>query len=242
MSVQRHATELKRVVEAWDAYSLAKEKSIPSDLASEFRNYFPEFTMRGFSAELQKLLARDRLEEMHPVGGYLRALSVTEGAPQPQLSPLVRFFIRIIEGEIEIMVRMAILFVDPSERTEERYGAVAAQGWRFESADIPGAEMGDGSGNAFHHFPHVQPINAWEKQGKGLFPPEWDEPIAGAEALVAPTWTESRPAIPLRCSRPAGVIIAAMAALYGSNMTHVILETAARDELERELHEVTGRR
>ena len=240
MNLQHHADEINRVVEAWHTYSDAKQRSVPNDAASRFREYFPRFTMRGFTTELRSFMRRDRTDQMHALGGYFQALGVTEGSPQPQLSPLVRFYMRIVSGEIELMVRMAVLFVDPSERREDRYGAITAHGWRFESADIPGGEMGDGTGDGFHHYPHVQPINAWEKKGKGLFPVEWTDPIAGAEALVAPDWNEARPAIPLRCSRPAGVVIAAMTALYGSNTTHRILETTARDKLRQELEEVTG--
>ncbi len=228
---------VKALVQAWDADAQVLPKEVATDEAHRYRESFRSFTYKGFSKELDTFIASNDKSNWKAIGGFLRASPVQIGHP-PVLFPLVRFFVRVIDGHVELMVRLATFFINFTENEidQSASGAIDAHGWRFETADVPGGHAGDGTTEAFHHYPHAQPITAWSLKGKGLFPPNRDVPHPHEKRLVASMWNESRPAFPLPCDSPVGVVVAAMTTLYGSVRTKRILEKTPNDQyLQRDI-------
>ena len=231
---------IKALVQAWESHARSLTLSVPTDEAHRYRDVFDRFTYKAFLNDLDNFKRSVSKTEWTEIGGFLHAPPIEIGHP-PVLFPVVRFVMRVVDGQVELMVRLATFFVNAtqSDIDPEVYGAIDAHGWRFETADVPGNDQGDGLGESFTHYPHAQPIMAWAKKGKGLFPPNREEPFAHEMRLLAPAWNESRPAFPLSCNTPAGVIIAAMTTLYGSVRTNRMLETTPNDPaLKREIKAV----
>lgn len=219
---------VQMVVRAWsDASRIPHD--VKTDSASEYRHGFDAFSMGGFDEDLRRFIRMDKKAQADwtQVGGFLHARPIEVGSPI--LFPLVSFVVRVTGAHAELMIRIASFFLDLTEE-EEKYGGLDAHAWRFETPDAPGSDAGDGTGDSFHHFPHAQPIMAWVKDGPGLFPPKREGPFGKEDArLTAQKWNENRPAFPLPCSSPAGVVISAMAALYGNKKTIDILAPMSRD-------------
>jgi hypothetical protein len=222
------------VVRAWSDISSTLDRSVTTDEAYNYREVFDAFTAEAFSRAVKDFKSKAVDEDWFELPGYLRARPVNVG--EPTLFPLVRFVVRVKKNELEIMVRLVTYFVNESETAidVELYGSLDAHGWRFESPDR--LDPGQESSERFHHYPHAQRIMAWTKDGEGLFPPGLGNIPKHNERLRAMKWNESRPAFPLGCDSPAGVVAAAVASLYGADITaemveHVNLDDAVVKEL-----------
>lgn len=223
--------EVEAVITAWSDASRMRVRTVTSDDASDYLGYFQSFSITNFKSELKGFRSKRHDDKWVPFSGYLTAKPVDVGSPA--MFPLVKFVMRVKADELELAIRLVTFFVNETETEIDQnlYGSIDAHGWRFETADS--ASPDDTVTTAFHNYPHVQRIMAWEKNGLGLYPPEMANPPAKSQRLQSAKWNESRPAFPLPCASPAGVVIAAIASLYGAEETTKMLETISLDRSVR---------
>lgn len=168
--------------------------------------------------------------------GFYSAAAVevrTRDGSGPQvLWPLVAMELREKNSLLEISLRVGIFYLDSDQ--------VAAYGWRFDSADSDG----DGTGLGFHHYPHVQQISSWEQGRLNFMPPKYKTPLP----KDVTDWVqedrqvlETRPAFPLACSTPAGLMVAVLVAIYGGRGAMNIVAGAGVSPM-REFHSLTSNR
>ncbi|MDB6427100.1 hypothetical protein [Curtobacterium sp. 20TX0008] len=202
---------------------LAWEASSPADIdstspADAYRNYFSRTNAQVLRKHLNEYeKARGEVKINYVQDCFLPAPIAT--ADGLALYPVVMFGF----GKRDDMPNMNVRIVTYYEQDARLY----ASGWRFELPD-GGPDGGPGTGDHFHHFPHVQAISSWQKivdgsDDKGFHAPFWYDPDVNA-GLNRRHVLESRPAFPIPCTTPAGVIVCVIAALYGSNGARRILE------------------
>ncbi|WP_217182977.1 hypothetical protein [Streptomyces sp. AC495_CC817] len=184
-----------------------------SQLAHEYRANFGDFSLTELGAMLDDLGKAGTDTDRKYMSTYLAAVPVPSNESDPILHPLVKFGARRYGAELDICLRVAVYY--------EHEGELYADGWRFEMADTD-----DTGTDHHHHFPHVQSISGWEpfRRGSHGFHYEYVAHSDGHTGLDARLMNESRPAVPLACRTPTGLIVATMAALYGARRTSQILE------------------
>lgn len=195
---------VEQVFEVWEAHSVERNSAVVGDPADDIRLQYRPLDYKTFRVGTAAFRKQNDKESPYQMPGYLAASPVDLG--EPKLYPMVSFVMRVRQSKLDLAVRMVTYFVDGD--------VVDGHGWRFECADNPV----DGERDGFHAYPHVQRISAWSKNGPGLFPEVWGNgPLPEYERLAAHqiTVNESKPAFPLPCKTPAGVIVAAMASIYG---------------------------
>jgi len=119
------------------------------------------------------------------------------------------------EGEgLHVCLRLGVYYVD-------RNGELAADGWRFESG-----EMATG---APHPWAHVQRTIGWRKDDHSLLVPLGLESVSeqmaqNREGRCPHIVNESRPAIPLGCSSPAGLALTMIGSVHGAPFVQGLFE------------------
>ena len=223
----------RSVVEAWESHSRQYPTSVKSNVADRFRQrYTPLLTESLWNKQVKDFIEHNESGVDATKGfaftGYLLAPPVAIGSPA--LFPLVIFFLKLRGDSLEVAVRVATFFVD-----KHAYDAVDVHGWRFDMADPPAA------GPKNHSYPHVQRIVSWRPSDPNFYPQGALEPGSTGDQMAGPSINASRPAFPLPCTTPAGVVIAAMTSLYGPETTSKILESVKtkpatlREEMNRVL-------
>lgn len=207
---------LLNVIDAWSSYSTG-HSSEDSDQADSYRLYFPQLRMRTIRNSLDTAKAHAGESAWDYLPQYIHATPIRIG--KPELYPVVQFVVRKFDDRLDLSVRVATYYVGKDSPSSA--SLVMADGWRFEMPDV-----GIGAGDGFHHFPHVQRTTSWDA-GKvvpslGFHAPKIFDSI-NYPALDHSATNESRPAFPLPSRTPAGVVVCAMASLYGANATNRIL-------------------
>lgn len=223
---KRQLSSLQGVLAAWAHYTNEwdREPDRPKDGAADYRLFFKQMGAGGEpDIELEHYASFGNKQEWTTLEGFFAPAGIPlkgrdEGDPD-LLWPLVTLSLRVINDELEIMVRVGVYFVD-------EHGSVNAYGWRFDSADS-GSE---GVGNLFHHYAHVQQISGWEMGRQVFVPPKWPEAASGKEqeSVQRPLrMLETRPAFPLACTSPAGLLAAVVVSLYGGRRAASVLQSVA---------------
>lgn len=217
---------LQSVLAAWAHYTNEWDRDVnwPRDNAADYRLYFQQMGAGGEpDIELEQYASVSDKQEWTTLEGFFSPAGVPlkgrdDGAPD-LLWPLLTLSLRVCNDELEIMVRVGVYFMD-------EYGSVNAYGWRFDSADS-GTE---GSANLFHHYAHVQQISGWEIGRQVFVPPNWPEAANGSEkdnVQLPMRMLETRPAFPLACTSPAGLLAAVVVSLYGGRRAAQVLQSVA---------------
>jgi len=223
---RKELATLQSVLAAWARYTDEWERDAkrPKDDAADYRGFFKKMGAGGEpDIELEHYASVGNKQEWLTLDGFFSPAGIPlkgrdEGQPD-LLWPLLTLSLRVLQDELEMMVRVGVYFVD-------EYGSVDAYGWRFDSADS-GAE---GAGDLFHHYAHVQQISGWEIGRQVFVPPNWPEAPSGGEddSVQRPLrMLETRPAFPLACTSPAGLLAAVVVSLYGGRRAASVLQSVA---------------
>lgn len=239
-SWQKELDLIIRILEAWYSYEPPRSAQVPANRADDTRHgYLPAFNP-GMARSQQSQFSADvvagRLgRSPTTVGGYIPVAPI--GIGSPALFPILTVGVHFRDGTLTIHLRVVTFFLDGKN------DMVDAHGWRLDMADPPPTNGESGSGH--HSFPHVQRITGWLPSVHtfhmpGLDPAEME--AAYGPNMNAPSLNESRPAFPLpMCSAP-GMLVVAMASLYGAKTTEEILVNVDRrpraflDETQAILH------
>lgn len=121
------------------------------------------------------------------------------------------------QGEgLNVRIQLATYYLD-------RRGALAADGWRFESGEtVEGAP---------HPWAHVQRTTRWNKDDETLL-----DPILLNRCEEAPSQSgacphivdETRPAIPLGCRTSAGLALTMVGSLHGGPFVQALIDADAK--------------
>lgn len=200
--------ELKVVMSGWEQRS-AITRDIETGASSELRAWFPASDYRKLNAALATFARTQDKRDDQEIDCFVLLPAVP--VEPPVMFPIAKLVLKVRHDQLHLGLRLAVFYDLDDE--------IHVQGWRFESAD----DAADGQNVRFHHFPHVQRITAWQKASEGLHPPSWT-PNSGFRMATHRHVHEVRPAFPLRGETPAGIAVAAMASLYGSDLTLEYLE------------------
>lgn len=215
---------------AWYDATISEENPPDPDSAWYYRELFPQI---GNGDPKSELTAFGRLGDKRrwtPLDGYFRGWGTRVrgrgGTADTVLWPLLGFQLRVPENSdvLELTIRLVLYATDDA-------GFVDAWGWRFDSPDSDG----DGSGSEFHPYYHVQHISRWERGSHAFQPPGFPPPLPGGEEHFAQrpkSMPETRPAFPIPCRSPSGMVMAAMVSIYGPRPTSKVVEAIASLHLE----------
>lgn len=212
---------VSELLEKWNGFLIQPTHGrATSDTADRFRQQFSPINDTGMLRDHVRQFI-ERIESGHgspedpfQLGGYMIVPEVTAGTPR--LFPLVTCVVCVREGELQLTLRVVTFFTDGIMECTD------AHGWRFDMSDA--LADGEPAGPRHHHFPHVQRVISWRPSESNFYPPVQLAPRSTGDNMAGPTLNATRPAFPLPVSSPAGLIIAAMASLYGAEITVGIVE------------------
>ena len=236
--------ELRLVLEllrVWSEYEPPMTARVPTNRADLSRTlYMPAFDWGRVRRQQEEFLKRADAGTLgsgpFPIGGFIQVAAV--GVGKPTLFPLVTAALRLRGEELELLLRVVAFYMD------EHFECVDAHGWRLDMAD-PMPLNGKAPGPGHHRFPHVQRITGWVPSETTFFPlgvPSANKPGQWGENMSGPSLNESRPAFPLPVETAGGIVVAAMAALYGAATTMEIFGNVDRPsvQLRREANRIVG--
>lgn len=229
------------LLRVWSEYDPPMTAQVGTNRADSTRTlYTPAFNWGQVRRQHDEFVERADAgtlgSDPFPIGGFMQVAAV--GIGRPILFPLVTAALRLRGEELELLLRVVAFYVD------EHFEWVDAHGWRLDMAD-PMPSDGRAPGLGHHRFPHVQRITGWLPSESTFFPPgvpSANKPFQWGENMSGPSLNESRPAFPLPVETAGGVVVAAMAALYGASTTMEIFGNVDRPsgELRREANRIVG--
>ncbi|MET9269373.1 hypothetical protein [Kribbella sp. NPDC003557] len=219
-TVGSNISAISSIVDAWTAYEGA---TVPQGPLTRRLDGFPRIGTNGVNR------CKARLEKVNWLAvddGFVVGAPIV--VAEPALVPVALILMRKPGDTLEISIRVATYFV--------RSGEVDVHGWRFDMGDpMPKSGPEKKPSPRAHYFPHAQRIAGWSMNAPaGL---GYEDFYAHANAVADESLeveggsedgdiNETRPAFPLRSRSSPGLLVCALAALYGSSVTREILEAA----------------
>lgn len=237
--MEKWRKELKAVASVLNSWVQATNEqsalgSLKTDAAALYRD---RFTSMGAGEPTNELVSFARCGNRtiwNPLDGFHAAAGVEvrtrDGSGTQALWPLIAFALREKNSTLEMSVRVGIFYLESDQ--------IGAYGWRFDSPDSDG----NGTGPAFHHYAHVQAISSWAEGKLNFMPP--GSPTPRPQDVTH--WVEeekqvleTRPAFPLACTTPAGLLVAVLVSIYGGRRTLEIIAGAGAEPLQ-DFHRLTS--